>query len=257
MRIIADTHCHSKCSHDGIDTLEAMCKVAINKGLKILSTSEHLFLDPRDVGFGFFDLEAYLTEVHRCRKTFAGQLDVLAGVEFSETHLYQDDLVSLKEAPLDVIVGALHWLDVGFFGDPDVLREVNKAALTHNYYQSLFDMVDAGGFDTLAHMDLIKRYIKVDEAVVTEAMTDVLKSLVSQNIALEMNTSTIRRDGLETAASFALVDAYLNLGGQRLTIGSDAHCSDDLAGDFNKIPKRFEPYLGYYRNRTFVHLDTF
>lgn len=253
MKIIAETHCHSNHSHDATDSLESICEEAIRKGLKVLCSSEHLFLDPRDVGYGYFDLKAYLEEVERCQTIFQGKLEVLSGVEFSETDIYIDDLEALKEAPIDMIVGALHWLEEGFFGEPKVLRMMNQDELIDNYYQRLYEMVRRGGFDTLAHMDLLKRFVTMDEKSVTQAMMKVLGNLVDQNIALEINTSTIRRDHLEPAASYALVDAYLKLGGQRLTLGSDAHCLEDVGADFDKIPERYKPYIGYYRKRVFVH----
>ncbi len=252
MKIIAESHCHSNHSHDGIDSLESICEEAIRKGLKVLCTSEHLFLDSRDVGYGYFDLETYLEEVKRCHTIFQGELEVLSGVEFSETHLHLDELEALKEAPIDMIVGALHWMEEGFFGEPEVLAKNNPKELIHDYYQRLYEMVIKGGFDTLAHMDLLKRYVAMDEKSVTDPMMKVLRSLVEQNIALEINTSTIRRDHLEPAASYALADAYLKLGGQRLTVGSDAHCLEDVGADFDKIPERYTPYIGYYRKREFV-----
>lgn len=253
MTIIADTHCHSNHSHDASDTLESMCEEAVGKGLKVLCTSEHIFLDHRDVGYGYFDLEAYLAEVARCRVLFRGQLEVLSGVEFSETHLYPEAFKLMNKAPIDMLVGALHWLNKGFFGSPKVLVSMTKDTLIQTYYEELYKMVSIGGFDTLAHMDLLKRYIPIDEANVSEPMRKVLKSLVDQNIALELNTSTIRKDQCQPAASYALVDAYLKLGGQRLTVGSDAHCLKDIGGDFDKIPRRYLPFIGYFRKRVFVY----
>lgn len=252
MKIITDTHLHSIHSHDALDSLASVCEEAIFRGIKVLCTTEHIFLDKRDVGYGYFDLKEYLKEVDRCRHIYQGQLEVLSGVEFSETHLFEKAFESIKEAPLDMVVGALHWLEQGFFGDPEVMAKMDDDKLMGDYYQQLYDMVAVGGFDTLAHMDLIKRYIPVDEKVVTEPMMKVLRRLVDQNIALEINTSTIRRDNLEPAASYALIDAYLELGGRRLTVGSDAHCLSDIGSDFDKIPKKYYPYIGYFKKRIFV-----
>lgn len=252
MKIIVDTHLHSNHSHDAFDALSSICEAAIHKGLKVLCTTEHLFLDPRDVGYGYFNLENYLAVVKACQETFKGRLEVLSGVEFSETHLFPNELKRLVAQPVDMIVGALHWLDVGFFGDPEVLAKVNHQDLVQAYYDRLLDMVEVGGFDTLAHMDLIKRYIPSDEQIVTQAMKEVLQSLVNNKIALELNTSTIYKDQLETAAAFTLVDTYLELGGRRLTVGSDAHKLENIARGFDTIPERFHPYIGYFRKREFI-----
>ncbi len=255
MVIACDTHLHSNHSHDSLSSLRDVCESAIAKGLKIVSTSEHVFLDPRDVGFGYFQLESYLEEVKVCAEVYSGKLKVLSGIEFSEPNLYPRQFEALRKQPIDTIVGSLHWLQKGFFGDPKVVGSMAPKALLACYYEDLLKVVNYGGFDSLAHMDLIKRYIKVDETQVDTSMRAVLEVMVKKDIALEMNTSTIRRDNQEPAASFALVRTYLAMGGQCLTIGSDAHCLEDIGADFDMIPKSFYPYLGYFEKHKFKKMD--
>lgn len=255
MKIIADTHLHTIHSHDAYDDLASVCEAAIAKGLKVLCSTEHLFLDPRDVGYGYFRLDQYLQAVRTCQDRYGGQLQVLSGVEFSETHLFPEALKHLSDQPIDMIVGALHWLKAGFFGDPKVLAQVPQRHLLADYYKQLLAMVSLGGFDSLAHMDLIKRYVPIDEEEVTGAMKAVLQQLVKHKIALELNTSTIRKDQLETSPSYALVDAYLDLGGCRITVGSDAHSLDAIGACFDQIPSRFYPYIGYFKERRFILAD--
>lgn len=194
MQITCDTHLHSNHSHDSEASLRDVCEMAISKGLKVVSTSEHVFLDPRDVGYGYFQLDAYLEEVKECAEVYEGRLKVLSGIEFSEPNLFPLQYEALCKRPIDSIVGSLHWLEKGFFGDP-------------------------------------------------------------KGIALEMNTSTIRRDNQASAASYALVRAYLAMGGQRLTVGSDAHFLEDVAADFNQIPESFYPHIGYFEKRAFKKMD--
>lgn len=256
MQITCDTHLHSNHSHDSMSSLRDICETAIRKGLKVVSTSEHVFFDPRDIGTGYFALDRYLEEVRNCAEMYKGQLKVLSGIEFSEPDLFPAQFTDLCNQPLDTVVGALHWLKDGFIGDPKILSRFEAELLVEAYYRAILKVVDYGGFDSFAHLDLIKRYVKLDDTVVTKTMEAVLRSMVRQGIALEMNTSTIRKDHQGTAASYALVDVYLSMGGHRLTIGSDAHTLEDIAADFDQIPERFKSYLGYFEKRAFIKMVT-
>ncbi len=250
--IVYDTHLHSEYSHDSEVSLDDICKNAIAKGLKVVCTTEHIFLDKRDVGYGYFNQDSYLKAIRESKEKYKNQLILLSGIEFSEPHLFQNQLIDIKTYEFDMIVGAQHWLPSGFFGDPKTTTLFSQKQIVEKYYLQLYDMTKLGGFDTLAHMDLIKRYVKCNEQNISKIMSKVLKNLVNQKIALEINTSTIRKDNIETSPSYAIVDAYLNLGGQRLTIGSDAHILEDIGADFDQIPERFEPYIGFFNKREFI-----
>ena len=254
MQIICDTHLHSNNSHDSKASLRDICELALTKGLKIVATSEHVFWDSRDVGYGYFNLESYLEDVRNCRDIYKGKLKVLSGIEVSEPNLYPEKFTNLCRSSVDSMVGSLHWLAYGFFGDPKVLAKIDHQRLVEDYEKAVLKVVEYGGFDSFAHLDLIKRYVKVDESQVSPGMVAILKSMVGQDIALEMNTSTIRRDMQEPAASHALVEMYLALGGKRLTVGSDAHRIEDVGADFDQIPKKFYPYIGYFEKRIFTKM---
>lgn len=250
--ITYDTHLHTTYSHDGSSSLIDTCESAISKGLNVICPTEHIFFDPRDVGYGYFDLEAYIQGIEVCKTKYKGRVTVLSGVEFSEPHLYPHRFKEIQNAPIDMIVGAMHWLDDGFFGDPKVIADNTAEILLDKYFNRIMDVVEFGGFDTLAHMDLIKRYVSIGDDYMNEKVEKVLEGLIRQEIALELNTSTIRRDGLEASASFRIVDRYIEMGGLRLTVGSDAHCAEDIGADFGRIPERYHPFIGYFIQRQFV-----
>lgn len=252
--ITCDLHLHTCHSHDALTSIDLACETAIEKGLRTICTTEHVFLDKRDVGYGYFDLSEYLISIEASKKRYDNQITLLSGVEFSEPQLFIKEFEEIKKAPLDMIVGAMHWLEQGFFGDPEVLASIPYHILENNYYDAIYEVVRFGGFDTLAHMDLIKRYIDTDESVVSKQMIKILKSLIRQGIALEINTSTIRRDGLEPSAGYPLIDTYLELGGKRLTVGSDAHFAEDIGADFDRIPEAYNEFVGYFKQREFCRM---
>jgi len=95
-----------------------------------------------------------------------------------------------------------------------------------------FDEVEAaarsGLFDTLGHLDVVKRYLhpyvtREDLAAAPELYEPILRALVESGTALEINTSGLRHSVGETYPSAAVVARFRELGGRAITIGSDAH----------------------------------
>jgi len=254
--IICDTHLHSEHSHDSKASLEALCYEAIKKGLKVLCTTEHIFLESRDAGYGYFNIEKYLKEVDRCNEKFKGELLVLSGVEFSEPHIFQEGLEAIKKYPLDCIVGAIHWVDEGIVNVPPILEKISFEEVTRKYYARVLAAVTKGGFNTFAHLDLVKRIGEIPADYVGDTVDQILQMLVKNDIAIEINTSGIRRGEADYMPSKAVLDHYIELGGRKITVGSDAHKLGDVASDFNKIDKKYDQYIGFYCKGKFINMTS-
>jgi histidinol-phosphatase (PHP family) len=100
-------------------------------------------------------------------------------------------------------------------------------------------MIQSGLFDILAHMDVVKRYGfehygSFDPEKSEGQIRTILQLLVSKNLALEVNTATLRRPVRETSPSGQILQWYLEEGGQWLTIGSDAHVPEHVGASLEK-----------------------
>ena len=91
--------------------------------------------------------------------------------------------------------------------------------------------------DTLAHIDFIARYAPVNDSEIyyyqnSDHIDAVLKACISTNTALEINT---RRLNEKTAFEnlLTIYKRYKDLGGQYVTIGSDAHNSKGIYNNFS------------------------
>ena len=87
-----------------------------------------------------------------------------------------------------------------------------------------------------------------------EILDEILKTLIAKNIGLELNTG-----GLKYGLGFAhphtdVLKHYKELGGEIITIGSDAHKPEHLAYDFSKVPSILKEagfkYYTIFKNRT-------
>ena len=88
--------------------------------------------------------------------------------------------------------------------------------------------VHSGLFDALGHPDYLKRWLvpHIDPsafAAAPELYEPVLVALVETGMALEVNSSGLRQAAHEAYPSPWVVERFRQLGGRRVTAGSDAH----------------------------------
>ena len=124
---------------------------------------------------------------------------------------------------------------------------VSKAI--YEYYQIMQKTVELGGFQVLAHLDFPKLFF--DKWVIDDDVLDmILSTMIDKNILLEVNTSSLNDSCDEPMPSYSVINRYVQLGGNKIVIGSDAHSSDRLSGHFRdvvpRLPNRIQ--IGYFRD---------
>ena len=67
-----------------------------------------------------------------------------------------------------------------------------------------------------------------------------MKTLIEKGKGIEINTSGYRYGLGHTHPQFELVKRYKELGGEIITVGSDAHVPEDISKDFDKAYKMLE-----------------
>lgn len=101
----------------------------------------------------------------------------------------------------------------------------------------------------LAHLDFPKLFF--DKWVIDDDVLDmILSTMIDKNILLEVNTSSLNDSCDEPMPSYSVINRYVQLGGNKIVIGSDAHSSDRLSGHFRdvvpRLPNRIQ--IGYFRD---------
>ena len=94
--------------------------------------------------------------------------------------------------------------------------------------------IRSGLFDTIGHLDFVKRYLMPHVpparlAAAPELYEPLLVALVETGTALEVNTSGLRQAARETYPAGPVVERFGVLGGARVSAGSDAHRADAFA----------------------------
>ena len=223
-----DYHMHSRFSEDGDDTLEAMCRRAIELGIPEIGFSEHWDVGPYEKAPRFFKPKTWYAELERLRSLFSGHLVIRAGIEIAEPHLYLKETAKvLQQAPFDYVIGSVHFVGRNFMFNRKYFRTHTADEVYGGYFAELDRMVRTADIDIVAHFDIPARtgipIFGYDPLCYEEKIRSVLKACIERSLALDVNVSGLRKPAQNIMPDPIILKWYAERGGERLTIGSDAH----------------------------------
>ncbi|MFC2015306.1 histidinol-phosphatase HisJ family protein [Chloroflexota bacterium] len=233
---LLDLHVHSTQSADGASSIVEFAQRADDLGLTDVAFCEHVDFDPRDTDFGYLDVERYANAFGAACPPPRG-IRLHKGIEIT----YQ----SRREAEIrrwlcshrwDMVVLSVHLVDYedgwAIVSKRDSSDAYFAAHDQHQvaacYFEELLGAARSGLGDVLGHFDLFKRYGVAHygpfRAEVFEAeVRAVLSAAIQHGVGLELNTSGLRQVPAEPYPGRTILRWYREMGGELLTIGSDAH----------------------------------
>lgn len=237
MKII-DYHVHSNNSFDGVNSIDDICRSAINSGIYEICFTEHFSVDSKDVSYGVLDYNKYHEEIKSCKERFKGKLSIKEGLEIGEPHiLYLSDKINsqMKNMDLDFIIGSVH--NINSVKLRTYMQNKKKKEIYNDYFNEIYKLVRDADIDVIGHLDLMKRYAynsfgNYDFNDYQEIIRSILKKAIERNIGIEVNTSGLRNSVKETYPSIEILRLYKALGGEIITIGSDSHNCEDVGSGY-------------------------
>ena len=201
--IFANYHTHTTFC-DGRDTPEQIVQEAIRLDCPAIGFSGHS-VAPYDYAGMTPEHEAqYRAEVHRLQAAYAGQIQILCGVE-------QDYWSDAATDGYDYVIGGVHYLRHGnefrsVDGTPDILRSIvndwyggDWYAMAEEYYGLIGNLYEKTRCRVIAHFDLIEKFNE-DGALFDRndpryraAALGALERLRSAPVIFEINTGAIAR----------------------------------------------------------------
>ena len=235
--MLIDYHIHSEFSNDSEAFLEGICGQAIARGIQEIAITDHVDLQypQQPPGYTICDMDQYFRTLEKCQQRYQGQLCIRIGMEIGlEPHRFQDYDRLISDYPFDFIIASLHAVDgmephLGAYYQGKDKEEAYRV-----YYQHISDFLDQyDNFDVLGHLDYVKRYMPYpyapgDHLLAQETTEAILRKLIALGKGLEINTSGFRHVSRAGMPHFDIIARYHELGGQRLTIGSDSHQNDTI-----------------------------
>ena len=258
MGITADYHLHSEHSGDSTAPMETQILSGIKRGLKFMCFTDHY--DPEfpydnnpDVAPGTFELDydLYKKDFLKMKDKYEGQIDLRFGVELGlQPHLGSFLQSYAREHDFDFIIGSNH-LCAGFDPYyPDFLfNRTQEEALKLYLEDTLANIRVFPDIDSCGHLDYVARYLPDRERIYNyESFSDlidpILKELITRGIALEVNTAPLTKGMPYFNPLPDILARYREMGGELITVGSDAHVPERIAG-------RFEETAGILRSLGF------
>ncbi len=226
---LTDYHCHSILSMDGRVPLGTLAQHMLQAGVSEMCLTDHFDLfdgSARRCYARDLDWPAALAQLEEGREQFRGRLTIRLGLEYGMGHV--DPAVSeavLAQPALDFVIGSVHNLSPARGGVDLYFEDMSTPAacqsILADYFSSLEALVETDYYDSLGHIIYPLRYMnglaKIEDYM--DRVDTLLKALIRRGKAMEVNTYRGR-----TVADWApLLKRYKALGGQLLTVGSDAH----------------------------------
>lgn len=244
-----DYHVHTRYSHDSDVNLDDYCLKAVGLGIDELGFSDHLDLDPRDPGCGYYDWKRFGEDFAEIKARFSSQITLKKGIEIT----YQEEFRGLiekivSEGSYDYTLSGIHLAKgvfyTGYWCEAQLARFDSASSAFKNYFEELENSVKSGLIDIVAHIDVIKRhgervFGKLNPADFKTEYDSILKIMVDNDIALEINAgeiSNFRREFLYP--DDWIINRYRSLGGKLVTFGSDSHSVDALFGGYSQAMKK-------------------
>ncbi len=255
---LVDVHVHSTFSHDGVDDPQTLYQQAKDLGLGGICLTEHGDYKPQLEHAGYFSYDHFnstLQEIKNARSDDTPLL--LRGLEFSEPHIYPREFSRLNQLDLDMVTGAVHWIEGIFIGKDRLLDKLSEVEFYNRYYDKVMAMVEFGGFDVLSHLHFPARY-HGSGSYIQEKLTNILQLIIEKDIVLEINTAVTEKN---TSGYYLpekeVLKLYKQLGGKKVVLGSDAHTREEIAQSFPRVRKliaELKLTAGYFAQREFQKL---
>jgi histidinol-phosphatase (PHP family) len=233
MLIPHDYHMHSTFSEDGASSPEEMCLRAIQLGIPEVGFTEHWDVGPYEENPRFFQPETWYAELERLRALFAGRLTIRAGIEISQPHLSpQDTTEVLKRVPFDYVLGSVHFVGRHFIFDEAYFRSRDADEVYRGYFSEVEALLQTADLDILAHLDIPARtgipIFGYTPSRYEDQIRRILQLVIDRNLALDVNAAGLRKTAQNLMPDLLILKWYAGMGGQRLTLGSDAHQVDQV-----------------------------
>ncbi|MGE4352806.1 MAG: histidinol-phosphatase HisJ family protein [Oscillospiraceae bacterium] len=265
--MLTDFHIHSTCSTDAYDTMKAMAAAAFARGISLMCFTDHVDLDNYQTGetdMSCFDVWNDIQSQHAEAAAAAPKgLEIRRGIELGEANhdLSRAERIAATEG-LDFVIGSLHNLrDTPDFSGLRYISMADCRDYLDRYVTELLELADISCYDVMAHIGYTRRYmlrdgfdLALDTQNYGDALSEILRRLIGSGKGIEINCSGLRSTGLhDTIPGYSVLKRYRELGGEIITVGSDAHCTADagvgIARGFEILHELGFPYVTVFRNR--------
>lgn len=265
MSILTDFHTHSSFSGDCNTPMKLMVEKAVKLGMSHLCITEHF--DPdypvRDGELLDFSLDskAYREQFLALQKNYKNQISLLWGVELGlQTQVFPLLKEFVHNNPFDFIIASSHLCNGGDPYYPDFFEKRSEESVYEEYFLGILENVKTfHDYDIYGHLDYIVRYGPNKDALYSyekyrDIYDSILKTIIENGKGIEINTGGLKYGLKDLHPTTDVLKRYRELGGEIITIGSDAHTPEYLQNHFSRAKDVLKEcgfrYHSIFKNRT-------
>lgn len=279
----ADYHVHTEFSDDSREPMEKQIERAIELGLEEICFTDHVdygikkdweegniewrggdgvnYDDSQKDPLANVDYPAYFEKLGRMKETYGDRIRIRQGLEFGVQTITIPRYEKLWEkygGKLDFALLSMHQIQNKELWNQDFQQGRTQKEYNEAYYEEILRVIRKfKNYSVLAHLDLIVRYDR--EGVypfsrVKDIVAQILQTAIADGKGIELNTSSWHYGLADTQPSKEILCLYHDLGGQILTIGSDAHTTRYL-GDHIKEAQQILKEIGFTQICTFDRMQ--
>ena len=267
--IRTDTHLHTSFSSDSDSPMESMILKGIQLGLAAICFTDHHDIDfpdnPENLDF-LLDPDSYYNAWKQSEEKYAGRIEILHGIELGiQPHLGEklNKFMDQYGERYDFIIASCHVVDQMDPYEPLYFNTLGTRKGMRKYYETIYqNLMVFDQYQTVGHLDYAARYIKkpvptFHYADYADILDEILSFIINNDKALEINTSGLKAGLPWPNPHMSILKRYKQLGGERITIGSDAHKPEHMAYGFHLLPgilkeAGFDHYEIYRKKQPFL-----
>lgn len=229
---LADYHTHSTCSDDGKNTMTEMAAAAAAAGMDEICFTDHVdvvnWLGEQTLEH---DWRPAAAQYAAAREALGGRIKIQLGVEFGQApeNFERADRFLDHAPPLDFIIGSLHNLTWEYgrkdFSTLTQADETFAKRAIGDYLEEMRALAEWGRFSVIGHLTLPLRYFNenlgmhMTFAGFEDQLEEIFRIIIPKGIGIELNTNR----GHAPLPDWDVLRQYRALGGEIITLGSDAH----------------------------------
>lgn len=257
-----DYHIHTTFSKDAVMDPEEGLITAINRGLKEIAITDHGEFNVWRPGNVFeddiFDIDEYMSKIGQLKEKYKDKITVKIGLEVGlqrEEKEAIDEFVNKNN--FDFVIGSSHTINKIDLYFKKLYEGQDKKKAYEQYFGEVLEIVKVfDSYNVYGHLDLVTRYAlgQYDDVALTntemEIVRDILKEIINKGKGIEVNTSGFRYGLNALNPSVDILKLYRKLGGEVITVGSDAHSKEHVG---HMVPETYD----LLRNLGYKYITTF
>ncbi len=248
---LIDCHTHTQFSIDSEADINKCVERAAELGLAAYAITDHCECNAwypeehytdKSVHDSFNyrkDFYGSVEAITELKEKYADKLNLICGVELGQImHDTKAAAIAASDERLDFIIGSVHQVRGEkdfFYIDYEKMSMDEIYNLLERYFNEVCELCRSDIPDVIGHLTYCLRYMKQrhnicpDISRFDDIIAESFRILAHSGKGIEINTSGLRQGFGDTFPDLRYVKLFRDLGGEIISIGSDAHTIEDIA----------------------------